>query len=377
MIVRSLKIYVALIFSMLPILCVAEGSASDLIRIEQDSMTYELNSRTRTAKLMNGKSRKGRVMVPNTIKHKARRYKVTEIGDRAFYSNYKLKSITIGDEVTRIGDYAFYGCSELDSILFSDKTKLDTICECALDVCYSLKYMSLPKDFYSIAYNDIDIILRFWKINHSNLKQKKYPNWTYEKDIIGYYDNIWHGGDNSMDLDVFYIKRERDIDIYMYLNEYVSTSEPHIIDSLHIQTSGDRAGDAGDNGADWIGQLNDTTELIQLEHTFPGRLHWVQSFTFFVAVSPHKIRLVDELEYFPESCRSNEETGEDMVWTCFSDEFSCSISERKTNGFYEIDVETVEKMYDDDDGKEHVTSSTSWVLYYDGEEFVRRVKTSE
>ena len=66
-----------------------------------------------------------------------------------------------------------------------------------------------------------------------------------------------------------------------------------------------------------------------------------------------------------------------MVWTCFSDEFSCSISERKTNGFYEIDVETVEKMYDDDDGKEHVTSSTSWVLYYDGEEFVRRVKTSE
>jgi len=143
--VRLVKIYVALIFSMLPILCMAEGSASDLIRIEQDSMTYELNSKNRTAKLVNGKSRKGRVLVPNTIKHKARRYKVTEIGDRAFYSNCKLKSITIRDEVTRIGNQAFYDCSGLDSILFSDKTKLDTICEYALKGCGHLKYMLLKE----------------------------------------------------------------------------------------------------------------------------------------------------------------------------------------------------------------------------------------
>ena len=58
--VRSIKIYVVLIFCMLPILllCMAEESVSNLIQIEQDSLVYELNPKTRTAKLVNGRNSK-------------------------------------------------------------------------------------------------------------------------------------------------------------------------------------------------------------------------------------------------------------------------------------------------------------------------------
>lgn len=369
--VRSVKIYIALIFCMFPILCMAEESASDLIRIEQDSLVYELNPKTRTAKLVDGRNSKGRVMVPNTIKRKAKRYKVTEIGDRAFSSNDKLKSITIGDEVTRIGKRAFADCGNLDSIQFTDKTKLDTICEDALDECYDLKYMSLPKDFYSIAYNDMDIMQRFW-INHNNLTLWKYPHWVLEKGAIEH-ENIDCDSDNLiMNLDVYYITGEQDINIYMYLNKDAPTSETDIIsDSLHIQVVGD--GDWGNNTGGWIvGQLNDSTELIQLKHGFTGRhlgVWWDRYALEFVAVSPHKIQIITELSYDSKYCEEEDEDTEKEF--CYEEEFSCSISDRKTNGFYEIDMD-IKTIYDDE-REEHRTST----IYYDGKEFVSRNKTGE
>ena len=373
--VRSIKIYVVLIFCMLPILCMAEESVSNLIQIEQDSLVYELNPKTRTAKLVNGRNSKEKVIIPNTIKRKTKRYKVTEIGDRAFEGNRKLKSITIGDEVNRIGERAFYDCGNLDSIQFTDKTKLDTICENALDECYHLEYMSLPKDFYSIAYNDMDIMQRFWKINHNNLTLWKYPHWVLENGAIEHEEF----GDNLiMDLDVYYITGEQNINIYMYLNKDVPTSETDIIsDSLHIQVMGDGGSRGGNMG--WIvGQLNDSTELIQLTHTFLGRhlgVWWNGCDLEFVAVSPHKIQIITELGYYSEYCEEEDEDTEKEY--CFKKEISCSISNRKTNGFYEIDGKWVTEE-DDDDGNKHVTSSSSWVLYYDGEKFVKReVETVE
>ena len=41
---------------------------------------------------------------------------VTEIGEKAFYENKRLRWVKIPNSVSRIGDYAFYGCSRLTSV---------------------------------------------------------------------------------------------------------------------------------------------------------------------------------------------------------------------------------------------------------------------
>ena len=41
---------------------------------------------------------------------------VTEIGEKAFYENKRLRWVKIPNSVSRIGDYAFYGCSRLSSV---------------------------------------------------------------------------------------------------------------------------------------------------------------------------------------------------------------------------------------------------------------------
>lgn len=46
MIVRSIKLYVTLIFSMFSILCVAEEKNPTVIQIERDSIIYELSPKT-------------------------------------------------------------------------------------------------------------------------------------------------------------------------------------------------------------------------------------------------------------------------------------------------------------------------------------------
>lgn len=113
----------------------------------------------------------------------------------------------------------------------------------------------------------------------------------------------------------------------MYLKEYVSTSEPHIIDSLHIQTIGEGDRITGNNEGDRIGQLNDTSELIQLEYQFESSIRggaaWDRSVTVFVAVSPHKIQLVDELEYYSVECLAWE--NDEIL--CSKEMFSYSISD--------------------------------------------------
>ena len=363
MIVRSLKIYVTLIFSMFTMLCVAEEKNPAVIQIERDSIIYELSPKTRTAKLVDGKrTQNKRVIIPNTIREKGKKYKVTEIGEYAFSHNWNLKSISIGDEVTRIGEEAFSRCESLDSIIFSERTKIDTICENALDGCYRLKYMSLPKDFYSIARNEASIIQELWKIDHNSLKQGKYPDWFYHNEYVPF-DHY-----EDRDLDIYYVGDS----MYVWLMKY-----DVVIDSLCLDKEGD--GDVWTEiEINQLGDLNDTTELIRLDSYFVANIpdygSWIRCKAFFIMVTPHKMQLIEELDYNYDTVhRSNADSGdpENEKWEVFYEDYSCSISDRITNGFYEIDVKNVREEEDDDDNR-HVTSSSSWVLYYDGEKFVKR-----
>ncbi len=368
MIVRSIKIYVTLIFCIFSMLCVAEEKNPAVIQIERDSIIYELSPKTRTAKLVDGtRNQNKRVIIPNTIREKGKKYKVTEVGDYAFLHNRKLKSISIGDEVTRIGKLTFSECGSLDSIVFSERTKIDTICKDALDGCYELKYMSLPKDFYSIARNDASIFQKLWKIDHNSLKQGKYPDWFYQNEYVRLSDEDG--------LDIYYVGDS----IYVWLTR--ENVEIEIIDSLCLDKEGD--GDVWTEiEINQLGDLNDTTELIRLDSYFVANIpdygSWIRCMAVFIMVTPHKMQLIEKLDnnYYTVH-RSYDDPNDPENVKREVEDYSCSISNRKTNGFYEIDVKFTEEE-EDDDGNKHVTSSSSWVLYYDGEKFVEReVETVE
>ena len=58
----------------------------------------------------------GVVVIPESVEHEGKTYKVTEIGRAAFYSCQNLTSVTLPQTLTTIGDNAFYYCIKLSSI---------------------------------------------------------------------------------------------------------------------------------------------------------------------------------------------------------------------------------------------------------------------
>ena len=61
--------------------------------------------------------------VPDTVAIDGIVYRVTSIGEKAFYKNTSLKNIVIGSNVEKIDAKAFYGCTSLNSIVINS-TKL-------------------------------------------------------------------------------------------------------------------------------------------------------------------------------------------------------------------------------------------------------------
>lgn len=59
--------------------------------------------------------------VLNTVKIKGKVFKITAIGNNAFRSYKKLKSVTVGKNVKKIGTKAFYGCKKLKKIFIKTK----------------------------------------------------------------------------------------------------------------------------------------------------------------------------------------------------------------------------------------------------------------
>lgn len=91
------------------------------------------------------------VDIPVEVSYKGVKYKVTSIGEKAFYKNVKIKKVTIGDNVSSIENYAFYGCKNVTSIKLGKKVEL--IGDSSFRKCTKLKSIVLPKNMEELGKN--------------------------------------------------------------------------------------------------------------------------------------------------------------------------------------------------------------------------------
>ncbi|NCC19273.1 MAG: leucine-rich repeat domain-containing protein, partial [Bacteroidia bacterium] len=93
----------------------------------------------------------GAVSIPDSVLFNNNYYKVTSIGDRAFWYCYSLSSITIPNSVTSIGYNAFYRCTSLTSITIPNS--VTSIGDYAFENCSGLTSITIPNSVTSIGNN--------------------------------------------------------------------------------------------------------------------------------------------------------------------------------------------------------------------------------
>lgn len=82
------------------------------------------------------------ILIPSSITYNEIEYSVTEIAEKAFFSCYRLDSITIPETVTLLGNSAFEDCMELTSVKLPESIRV--IPKMAFEECVSLKEIMLP-----------------------------------------------------------------------------------------------------------------------------------------------------------------------------------------------------------------------------------------
>ena len=104
---------------------------------EINGIYYNLDSSTKTAEVTENPNKySGSVSIPSTVSYGGYSYRVTSIGDEAFYDCYNLTSFDIPNSVTSIGNYAFAYCSNLTSVTIPNS--VTSIGNNAFDDCSSL-----------------------------------------------------------------------------------------------------------------------------------------------------------------------------------------------------------------------------------------------
>ena len=91
----------------------------------------------------------GSVSIPDSVHYDGNYYKVTSIGDTAFYYCYQLTSITIPNSITSIGNYAFSDCDGFTSIILPNS--IVSIGSCAFIRCAELASITIPNSVTSIG----------------------------------------------------------------------------------------------------------------------------------------------------------------------------------------------------------------------------------
>ena len=91
------------------------------------------------------------VVIPEEVTYMKKKYKVTRIGEKAFYECDNLYSVTIPNSVTSIGDYAFYKCYDDGFTSITIPNSVTSIGQSAFYDCYSLTSVTIGSGVKSIG----------------------------------------------------------------------------------------------------------------------------------------------------------------------------------------------------------------------------------
>lgn len=158
-IVRMKHSLITILLTMLMSMTGAKAFAYDIAAKNADGVTIYYNwaneAKTELAvgfnkRVANSYSNEyfGNITIPESVEYKGSKYKVTSIGNGAFYGCNGLTSVIIPDNVTSIGDIAFWNCSGLKSISIPDN--VTSIGEAAFSDCSGLTSISIPNGVVSI-----------------------------------------------------------------------------------------------------------------------------------------------------------------------------------------------------------------------------------
>ncbi|MDD4822281.1 MAG: leucine-rich repeat protein [Bacteroidales bacterium] len=79
-------------------------------------LKYSTNSNGTSVSVIRQDTSIKKAVIPDKVKYKGRTYKVTSIGEDAFYEHPNLRSVILPEGVISIQDFAFFGCWGLTSV---------------------------------------------------------------------------------------------------------------------------------------------------------------------------------------------------------------------------------------------------------------------
>ena len=161
------------------------------IEKEVDGITYLLNRKDRTAKVIKGMDT-GKVSIPESVTVDWDKYTVTSLGTYAFDGFLNLTEVSLPEQMTSIGYGAFQGCKRLASIdipasvteiggsafrncrnleSVSIPSTVTTIGDFAFATCPKLESISIPKSIAAVGYEAFRDCYNIKKVEIEDLGQ--------------------------------------------------------------------------------------------------------------------------------------------------------------------------------------------------------------
>lgn len=154
--VRRLLLAIALVLWVLPsvsaqgafVSATAEG-VSLCYRVNADGVTATLTHPERDWPYYGADKPKGDIVVPATVVHEGKAYRVAAVGSYAFYGCDSVTSVSLPDGIVSIGTQAFNGCRSMKEIAMGRGLK--AIGEGAFAYCAAMDSLVLPATVDSVG----------------------------------------------------------------------------------------------------------------------------------------------------------------------------------------------------------------------------------